>query len=251
VAAGAAAGLDDLDDDQVDGMTRLHLRTANVYVANRRQAEVPSALAGVDVVGTQEAWWLSHVDAMSRHRADFAGRHSVQNAVFLDRDRLKYLGHGAFRVLDAIPGDKFAPERWVTWSRFAVDAHLFCLIDTHVDAVIQSRETGRLLKNARAVRARRHMIALGREIRRQRADGFDPLVTLDANYRRPPAGVRLWRWSPHSSFARAGLDYYARRIDGIAVPRGSRIVAAGPFDIPGSNHHGFELVADIPRRRLT
>lgn len=232
-------------------MTRIHVKTANVYVANRRKTDAADAFAAdvADVIGTQESWWLHGIPGYRRFRAaTLAGHHTVQNAIFL-RSGYDYEGHGAYRVTHGIPGDKFAPDRWIVWLRFrAENGHRLCAIDTHINAVIQ-RRSGKLRPGPRLAQAEIQMRALYREIREQRAAGYDPIVTLDANYARKARQRRLWRWSPHRTFARAGLDYYAHGIDGIAVPRGSRIAEAGRYLIPGSNHAGFELIAEIPNGR--
>lgn len=232
-------------------MTRVKIITANVYTANHSELQAREALEsrGADLIGTQEAHWLAGLDGYKRHRPDWAGdRFSVHNAIFLSQVH-RYEGHGGYRVTDTIEGDKFGPARWITWCRGLVDGHQLVHIDTHINAQIQNRTTGALHSGPRVDEARKHMRALVREIRRQRADGWDPVVTLDSNYARRDGQRRLWRHSPHRAFPRAGLLYLPRHIDGIAVPKGSTVQVAGPFDIPGSDHRGLELTVDIPRRR--
>lgn len=230
-------------------MTRLHIVTANVYTANKseNQAEDTLERRKGDVLLTQEGHWLARMSGYRLHRADRAGgdRHSTQNGVHV-LQRHRYEGSGAYRVTDELEGDKFAPDRWITWSRFLVDGHPLCAISTHVNAVLQHK-SGAMRSGPRIDQARRHMIQLGQEIRRQQADGWDVIVGLDSNYARRDGQRGLWRHSPHLTFRRAGLQYVPRRIDGIALPRRARVLHAGSFRVPGSDHQGFELTAEIPR----
>jgi len=229
-------------------MTRLRLRTANVYAANhQRNAAARAVRAGdPDAIGGQEAWWLAALAGYRRtaaHRA--AGRNGAEVPVFVD-NRHTYHGDGAYCVTPDL-GSRVAPDRWISWQRFDVDEHRFAAIGSHVNAALQ-RPDGALATGPRIKWAEVHMRALVDEVRRHRGDGFEPLVFLDANYARRPGQRKLWRWSPHRALARAGLTWYSHRVDGIAVPTSARVLNAGPFHIPGSDHDGFELVVDIPRR---
>lgn len=229
-------------------VTRLHIVTANVYTANKREDAAEQALERrkADVILTQESHWIARLSGYRLSRASQppgTDRHSTQNAVHV-LARHPYEGHGAYRVTDELEGDKFAPDRWITWERFLAHGHPVCAISTHVNAVLQNKD-GTMRKGPRIDQARLHMLALGREIQRQQRDGFDVVVGLDANYANK--GQRLWRHSPHRTFPRAGLRYVPRHIDGIALPKVAKVHGAGSFDVPGSDHRGFELTAEIPK----
>lgn len=237
-------------------MTPLTIVSANVYTANRRRDECREVLEDLDadVIGAQEGWWLNSLLGFNRLRADYlGGRGAVEVPIFLARD-LEYHGHGARYVHRDIPGSRVAKERWLSWCRFVKAGHRIALINGHINAALQQPD-GDVYRADRVDLARRHMKAIVREVRRTKADGYLPFVTLDSNYRRR-AGQdvdELWRWSPHVALDRVGLKWISHGLDGVAVPVELDVRASlrypRDFVLPGSDHRGVRIDVDLPGGR--
>lgn len=225
--------------------------TANVYAFNREQEDASRVLEDSDAVaiGAQEAWRFTNLDGYSRHRGD-GGRGALEVPIFLRKRDTAYLGHAGYRVTPDL-GTSVAPDRWITWCRFRHDEHRFVLINTHVNAALQDRDTGELYQAARVEWAERHMRAVVAEVRRHRRDGFRPIVTGDFNYYPRAGQSEPWRWSPHVALTRIRMDYKSHRLDGIAVPSVLESTTAHDFDLPGSDHRAVSVHLDLPRKAAT
>lgn len=225
---------------------RAEFVSANVYGHNRSAEQLRQRLeeTGAVGIGGQEAFWLGHLVGYRRLCGD-QGRGALEVPIYLRRD-VTYLGHGAYKAKRDL-GTPITPERWVTWARFRVGtSRRMVLINTHLDAALQNRDTGEILDAPRVDYAEGHMRMLAAEVRRQRRDGFLPFVTGDFNYFRRRPGQPLWRWSPQALMPRLDVSYHGHRLDGVGVPRGVAVLEAGPIALPGSDHDGVSVAVELP-----
>lgn len=225
--------------------------TSNVYAWNREQDAACRVLTDTDavVIGAQEAWRFPTPDGYTRHGegiADGSLKGAAEVPVFLRREGTTFLGEGHYKVTPDL-GSSDAPDRWITWVRFAHAGHRWCLLNTHVNAALQDRDTGEVFHGqARVLWAQRHMEAIVREVKRQRRDGFRPLVTADANYYPRPGQTDVWDWSPHVALAKVRMVWHGHRLDGIGTPSTLDTGFPRDFELPGSDHRSLAVRITLP-----
>lgn len=226
----------------------MRIVSANVYARNREVDQASQRLEDTNAVGigAQEAWQFGTLAGYSKY-VGAGGRGAQEVPVFLRRRGTTYRGHGAYFVKPDL-GTPITPDRWVTWVRFTFRRRRWVLINTHADAALQQPD-GDLTRSARVRWAETHMRQLVREVRRQRRDGYRPLVTGDFNYFPRAGQTDPWRWSPHVALTRVGLHYQWHRLDGIAVPARLEAHELHDFHLPGSDHRAVSVRLDVPPRR--
>ena len=210
----------------------MKIASVNFYVFNKSPVRDLNRLErmGIDSIGFQEAnrhfelieKELDRYKVVKARRSNGYGAREVAVAI---HERNEYLGHQGREVSDLDDGNetKIFKSRWITVVRFrGADGYRYCHINYHGNAVVQSKRTGKLLRNLE--RTKEWLDAareINRTVKNMQERGYRIIVTGDFNYRRIKRleNFKLDFWSPQRIFKRRKLDYFERGLDYVAWSR--------------------------------
>lgn len=251
-----------IDIDRVLSMTKAIIDPPTLRVASTNLRHDAAGWRGrigalanldADVIFTQEAYGLH-----SAIREEMGDTHHIfegeggskghREVQVLVRKNIKILDHGIFQATKALPDPGgVAGDRWVVWAKVVWRGRKFLLIGWHGNAAIQNRTTWLPMLNLpRVIEYRKEMKLLEAFARRWQAEGFDPVIGGDGNYRQV-AGVPLWFYSPERMFKRLGLSYVRRGLDKIAYPPDVDLSDFFTVSAPGADHPWLVLDLEKPR----
>lgn len=221
--------------------------TANFYVGNKQPAKDINRLkaSGAHAIGLQEAH--TRFGAFRKHSGPaywhlvngLGGKGAKEVPVMLRKAETKYLGHGGYKASDYIPHRKgWSNERWIFYVMYEHEGVVYCIINTHTNAVVQRPDGRRRSLRLKRVREfRDHMHLLGQEITHRKNQGYVVIVTGDLNFR---VTKHAWFWSPQRLFARNGMDFVRKGVNYIAWDA-SQLKCTKHWIIPkrktGADHH--------------
>jgi hypothetical protein len=178
--------------------------------------------------------YIIHTDDKGGHSREIPIAFKKQRRYFVERDRLVKLSN------DLGPG--IANDRWLNIlefrrrSMFGRNQFGYFHMNTHWNAAIQDRPTGRIKDVARARAMNLAGARLENEIKRMLSAGREGFVTGDFNYRGEKQASEDWYWSPENIFERTRMHYRNVGLDWIAWTNG--MVRLGPIEVIQPNEGG-------------
>lgn len=181
------------------------------------------------------------------------GQHSREVPIALRKNPLIKASASSIQVSKDL-GPGISNDRWMTiltW-QFRASKRKTAHINTHWNAAIQDRPTGRLKASARSKAMNNAGRRLEAVIRLLLMQGYDVIVTGDFNYRSDKDASRAWYYSPENIFKRTGLKWHNDGLDWIAWSKGLKkknIKTIQPgHDGNRSDHPWF--IGDFSRNRV-
>lgn len=211
---------------------KLKVSSANFYVGNKQIAKDARFLAslGCDLNGIQEG----HSDnarvikeTLKDTHITFWGRPKDKEKAFATLDvpvtykkTLKVYRQWARLINKRSQKKNIGMPRAATAVRFEKGGYNVTFINTHCNAAVQSRSTGRHLRTSirRVLEYTRGMVVLEGMIRNAQKRGDLVVLVGDLNYALDRDGI--WKFSPQALFKRTGLHFRVHRIDYIAYSKG-------------------------------
>lgn len=220
-------------------MSWLLVMSANVYIGNRREADTKAKLlhTNPDLVGIQEGSIFGPVPGFTSHGPTTGSRGKREVPVLVRRDPHVTFVSRQTHLSAPDLGNGYLHDRWTNVVRARVRGAQVSLLNTHAHPFLQTAD-GTMHKDARHLGdVRRHLRQLVRLAEAEREAGWAPIITLDANLRRPVDGSRPWWWAPHQLFPRHGIAYAAQGVDGIGYDETAfTLMRRTRVSMPGSNH---------------
>lgn len=224
----------------------IKVASANFYVGNPQPRADARFLASLDcdIVGIQEGHGniVEIKDALKdTHRLFVTGdaleRRDVPVLVPKGLHVKRFWGR---QISKRSQKKNIGMPRSATAIRCVKSGKVYTFINTHTNAGVQNRTTGRPLstKIRRVSEFVAGMIVLESMIRNAKRRGDSVIVVGDLNYRQVRSGV--WKFSPQSLFNRTGLSYRARGIDYIAFTKD--LTPADELQVIGTDRTGSDHV---------
>lgn len=208
---------------------KIKVSTSNFYVGNRQPTKDAHFLAnlGCDLSGVQEGHSGNAVairNAIHWHHTVFWGHSKNADVaksfmdvpVVVDKRKVKPIKFWTRRLCGRSETKDIGMPRSATMARVSKGGYNITLINTHLNAAVQSRKTKAHLSTRirRVLYYTKSIVILESIIHYARLRGDLIVLTGDLNYRTKSGGI--WWFSPQALFKRCGMSYRNDGLDYIA-----------------------------------